>query len=229
MKTKVIKSNKKIILLICILSLLFIVFASFLLARGINYKNKGVKTYAVITRIEVDRNSASGDVNYNVYVKFEAEGKIIEGRLDTYTASMKEGKTIPIRYMPNKPHNFTYAKGMFLVPVLLYIASVIMLLFIIPPIKELRKKSKLKELKATGQKITATIDEVMIKNRIKILEKTPVTVVCSDENDITYRAKFLSLEPRRYFVGANITVYTKDGKYEVDDETVSENGTLKED
>ena len=229
MKANAIKSNKKIIPLLCISSLIFIVFASFLVASGVNYKNKGVKTYAVITRIEIERRAASEDVTFDVYVKFEAEGRIIEGRLDTYVAGMREGQKIPIRYMPDNPRNFTYAKGMFLVPVLLYIMSAVMLLFIIPPIKDLRKKSKLGKFKVTGQKIIATIDEVTVKNNVRILQKSPVTVICSDENGITYRSKFLSPYPRKYFAGANITVYTKDGKYVVDEDSVSESGTLKED
>ena len=104
-----------------------------------------------------------------------------------------------------------------------------MLLFIIPPIKDLRKKSKLGKFKVTGQKIIATIDEVTVKNNVRILQKSPVTVICSDENGITYRSKFLSPYPRKYFAGANITVYTKDGKYVVDEDSVSESGTLKED
>ena len=205
------------------------VFASFLLARGINYKSNGIKTYAVITKIEVNRNTADEDVTHDVYVKFEAEGKVIEGRLGTYVAGMNEGQTVPIRYMPDNPQNFTYAKGMFLIPVILYIVSAVMLLFIIPPIKELRKNSKLEKLKTTGQKIIATIDEVTAKNNVRIFEKTPVTVVCSDENDITYRSKFLSPEPRIYFAGAEITVYTKDKEYVVDENSVSGTGTLKED
>ena len=81
MKANAIKSNKKIIPLLCISSLIFIVFASFLLASGVNYKNKGIKTYAVITRIETERRAANEDVTHYVYVKFEAEGRIIEGRL----------------------------------------------------------------------------------------------------------------------------------------------------
>ena len=131
--------------------------------------------------------------------------------------------------MPDNPRNFTYAKGMFLVPVLLYIMSAVMLLFIIPPIKDLRKKSKLGKFKVSGQKIIATIDEVTVKNNVRILQKSPVTVICSDENGITYRSKFLSPYPRKYFAGANITVYTKDRKYVVDEDSVSESGTLKED
>ena len=229
MKVKAVKSNKKIILLICFSALIFMVFASFLLARSANYKNKGIKTYAVITRIEINRNIASEDTTYDVYVKFEAEGKVIEGRLDTYVAGMQEGETVPIRYIPGNPRNFTYAKGMFLIPVLLYIASAVMLLFLIPPIKELRKNSKIEKLKATGQKITATIDEVTIKNNVRVFEKTPVTLVCSDENGITYRSKFLSPEPRKYFAGAEITVYAKDGEYVVDEDSVSESGILTED
>ena len=131
MKANAIKSNKKIIPLLCISSLIFIVFASFLLASGVNYKNKGIKTYAVITRIETERRAANEDVTHYVYVKFEAEGRIIEGRLYTYVAGMREGQKIPIRYMPDNPRDFTYAKGMFLIPVLLYIVSAVMLLFII--------------------------------------------------------------------------------------------------
>ena len=112
-------SDKKIIVLASISALLFIMIGAFLLVRNIDYKSNGIKTYAVITRIETDYSPTDETTNHYVYVRFEAEGKIVEGELGAYTSSMREGQTVPIRYMPGNPENFVYGKAMFL-PCVLY-------------------------------------------------------------------------------------------------------------
>ena len=47
-------SDKKFIVLASISALLFIMVGAFLLVRNIDYKSNGIKTYAVITRIQTD-------------------------------------------------------------------------------------------------------------------------------------------------------------------------------
>ena len=84
-------SDKKIIVLASISALLFIMIGAFLLVRNIDYKSNGIKTYAVITRIETDYSPTDESTNHYVYVRFEAEGKIVEGELGAYTSSMREG------------------------------------------------------------------------------------------------------------------------------------------
>ena len=205
------KSDKKYIVLASISALVVIAVGIFLLVRNIDYKSNGVKTYAVITKIETIHSRTDESTNHYVYVRFEAEGKIIEGKLDVYTSSMREGQTVPVRYMPDNPKNFVYGKAMFLPSVLFFIAGAVLIVFLIIAIKNVIKESKLGKLKSTGQKTETTIDESTIKSNTRILGKTPVRIVCSDENGQTFTAKFYTDVPENFRAGAKVTFY-RDGK-----------------
>ena len=221
------KSDKKLIVLASISALVFIAVGIFLLVRNIDYKSNGVKTYAVITKIETDYSPTDESTNHYVYVRFEAEGKIIEGKLDVYTSSMREGQTVPVRYMPDNPENFIYGKAMFLPSVLFFIAGGVLIAFLIIPIKNIIKKSKLEKLKSTGQKTETTIDESTIKSNTRILGKTPVRIVCSDENGQTFTAKFYTNAPEKFRAGTKVTFYCDGEKYiaDTDDVTPAEDGS----
>ncbi len=214
------KSDKKFIVLASITALVFIAVGIFLLVRNIDYKTNGIKTYAVITRIETDYSPTDETTNHYVYVRFEAEGKIIEGELGAYTSSMREGQTVPVRYMPNNPENFVYGKAMFLPSVLCFIAGGVLIAFLIIPIKTAVTKSKLEKLKTIGRKTEATIDESTIKSNTRILGKTPVTIVCSDENGQTFTAKFYTDAPENFRAGAKVTFYRDGEKYIADTDNV---------
>lgn len=214
-------SDKKIIVLASISALLFIMVGAFLLVRNIDYKSNGVKTYAVITKIETIHSRTDESTNHYVYVRFEAEGKIIEGKLDVYTSSMREGQTVPVRYMPDNPKNFVYGKAMFLPSVLFFIAGAVLIVFLIIAIKNVIKESKLGKLKSTGQKTETTIDESTVKSNTRILGKTPVTIVCSDENGETFTAKFYTGSPENFRPGVKVNFYRDGDKYIADTDDVS--------
>ena len=214
-------SDKKIIVLASISALLFIMVGAFLLVRNIDYKSNGIKTYAVITRIETDYSPTDESTNHYVYVRFEAEGKIVEGELGAYTSSMREGQTVPVRYIPGNPENFVYGKAMFLPCVLCFIAGGVLIAFLIIPIKTAIKKSKLEKLKASGQKTETTIDESTVKSNTRILGKTPVTIVCSDENGETFTAKFYTGSPENFRPGVKVNFYRDGDKYIADTDDVS--------
>ena len=76
-----------------------------------NVRNRAVYTKAtgVITHIEETYDPANDDYDYDVTVKFNADGKEYETSLGEYSASMQEEKKIEIYYDPDDPTNIIAA------------------------------------------------------------------------------------------------------------------------
>ena len=112
------------------------------------FKSAGyVKTQATIVSIEEDLEwSASDDRSYIVMVDYVADGSRYTSRLDTYSGTWKEGKTITVYYDPSNPSVVHGGKGF---GVYLMVLGVVMIaVVIIGSIKNKQGQAELEEMKA---------------------------------------------------------------------------------
>lgn len=104
-------------IIIAISSVVFLAIGIIFIARNTIYKRDGVRTLAVITDI-TSETDIDGNIDNTVYVRFTAGEETIEGKLDTYVASMRVGQKVAVYYMPDNPQDFAYGKG-FVFPVII--------------------------------------------------------------------------------------------------------------
>ena len=199
------KSNNSPVFII-IFALIFIGVGVYLSIREAGFVKGGTKTQATIVDIETYRDS-DGDLNHRVYVTYTVDGILYNGRLDTYTSSMRVGNTVPIYYMTDNPSEFTYAKFNFLFPVIFILCGVfVLVLAIIPTISDAKNNKKLKLLKESGRRITAIVEDVQLTG-VTVMGRRQTKIVCHDEQGKIYKKKFLPTYTQYISVGDEIFVY----------------------
>ena len=79
----------------------------FVIKRYTAIQKNGVEADAVVSRIkEIENTDSDGsrDVTYNYYVKFQTQdGKTVEAKLSSAPRFTREGDSIRIKYLPEKP------------------------------------------------------------------------------------------------------------------------------
>jgi hypothetical protein len=89
---------------------------------------EGVHADAVI--VDIETTYFDDDTDHEVTVTFTTEsGEEITGQLDAYKSGFYVGKTVPVLYLPDDPHDFTYEKNGLLLPLILGGAGVVLLVF----------------------------------------------------------------------------------------------------
>ncbi|MGM9645871.1 MAG: DUF3592 domain-containing protein [Eubacteriales bacterium] len=200
-----VKSSSSIVFVI-IFALIFIGVGVYLSVRELEFVNGGTKTQATIVDIETYYDS-NGDLNHRVYVTYDVDGTVYSGILDTYTSSMRAGKTIPVYYMTDNPSEFTYAKLNFLFPVIFILCGVLVLVFsIIPTVSDAKSNRKLKLLKESGRRITAIVEDVQLTG-VTVMGRRQTKIVCRDEQGRIYKKKFLASNTENISIGGEISVY----------------------
>ncbi|MBR4770883.1 MAG: DUF3592 domain-containing protein [Clostridia bacterium] len=120
--------SKKHAILILVVGVLFLAVAVFAWIKTVHYRGEGVHADAVITDIETTY--FDDDTDHTVTVRFTTEdGEEITGELDAYQSGFYVGKTVPVLYLPDDPHKFTYAKNGLLLPLIFIGAGVFLLGF----------------------------------------------------------------------------------------------------
>ncbi|MBQ9720728.1 MAG: DUF3592 domain-containing protein, partial [Oscillospiraceae bacterium] len=93
-------------LVLAVIALIAGVYITFFQSTGF------VKTQATIVSIEEDPEwSTADDTSYIVMVDYVADGSRYTSRLDTYSGSWKEGKTVTVYYDPSNPAVVHGGKG----------------------------------------------------------------------------------------------------------------------
>ena len=105
-----------------VLWIIFIAFTAFVavtlvitIIRNNNIRKNGIEAEAVISRIEEYETVSSdgfSDANYRYFVTYRTmDGKTVEARLvKIMTKRYREGETLSIMYMPDKPDYVVPAK-----------------------------------------------------------------------------------------------------------------------
>ncbi len=120
--------SKKHAILILVVGVLFFAVAVFAWIKTVHYRGEGIRVDAVITDIETTY--FDDDTDHTVTVRFVTEdGEEITGELDAYQSGFYVGKTVPVLYLPDDPHKFTYAKNGLLLPLIFIGAGVFLLGF----------------------------------------------------------------------------------------------------
>ena len=122
------KMTKRNAILVIAAGVLFLAVAVFAWVKTVHYRGEGVHADAVI--VEIETTSFDDDTYHEVTVRFTTEsGEEITGKLDAYKSGFYEGKTVPVLYLPDDPHDFTYEKNGLLLPLILGGAGVFLLVF----------------------------------------------------------------------------------------------------
>ena len=120
--------SKKSAILILISGVLFIAVSVFAWIKTVHYRGEGIRVDAEI--IDVETTYFDDDTDHTVTVRFVTEdGEEITGELDAYQSGFYVGKTVPVLYLPDDPHKFTYAKNGLLLPLIFIGAGVFLLGF----------------------------------------------------------------------------------------------------
>ncbi len=109
--------SKKSAIIMIISGVLFLAVAGFAWIKTVRYRGEGVHADAVITDIETTY--FDDDTDHTVTVRFTTgDGEEITGELDAYQSGFYVGKTVPVLYLPDNPHKFTYEKNGLLLPLI---------------------------------------------------------------------------------------------------------------
>lgn len=197
--------KSKIHLVFLVFGILFLAVGVFSLIRGIDSKTDTASADAEI--VDISRSSGEDDSVY-VKVSFTVDGVVYSGNLDTYVTGMKVGQFVPIRYKIADPNNFFYAKFTFLPTIICFLVGISFVSgSVVIIVIRAKTSAKFKALKKDGYKSYAKIVGVTVQNNVRVLEKNPVTITCSDDFGKTFVQKFLSSRGYNYTIGDQITVY----------------------
>lgn len=122
------KMTKRNAILVIAAGVLFLAVSVFAWVKTVHYRGEGVHADAVI--VDIETTYFDDDTDHEVTVTFTTEsGEEITGQLDAYKSGFYVGKTVPVLYLPDDPHDFTYEKNGLLLPLILGGAGVVLLVF----------------------------------------------------------------------------------------------------
>lgn len=173
-----------------VIGIVFVLIGGIICLNIFNYENK-IETVGIITQISSYRDS-DGDINYEVYVSYNVNGKEYESRLNSYSSSFYEGKEINIYYDKDNPNNI----GVKSLDLLFLIFPGLGLIFIIlggAGIAVKVRKNKLeKRLKENGETIYADYVETAINTVYSVNGRHPYNIIfvfCNLDQIIDIRIK----------------------------------------
>ena len=110
--------TKKNAIIVLLAAAAFLAASVFAWVKTVYYRGAGVHADAEI--VDIETSYFDDDVDHDVTVTFTtADGREITGKLDAYKSSFRVGKTVPVLYIPDDPHDFTYEKNGLLLPLIL--------------------------------------------------------------------------------------------------------------
>ena len=214
------------------IGLIFTIVGIFVSINIFNYENK-IDTTGTITRITTSRDS-DGDTSHIVYVSYNVRGSYYESKLNSYSSTFYEGKTIDIYYDQNDPNKI----GVKSLDLVFLIFPGIGLLFLVIGSSGLiimKKKSSLeKRLKISGTTIYATYVETVMNTSYRVNGRSPYNIICewinpADNQKYIFKSKNIWYNPSNTIAERNIQqfpVYIDPNnmkKYAVDVDAILEN------
>lgn len=193
---------------------LFIITAAVLALVFGSIKSSRVKTEAVIT----------GFGHSSTEIQFEAGGKTVNRRIDTYSSDWEKGDKLTVYYDPGDPEKITDGFVMRFLPALFGgLGGLFALIGIIPPITEKNATRRKQYLLENGVRLDAEVIFAEPNYSIRINGRSPYRIICryTDPEGITHIFKSGNIYnmPVGSFVGETVAVFHKPGnldKYLVD-------------
>ena len=142
-----------------------------------SFKENAKQTEARI--IDIQSEYRNEDIDYNVYVTFNVDGKIYYGELNYYTSSMNIGDQVKIYYDPDNPNNFrsnNFEIGIIIAGIIGFAFTAIGLIFLIINI---RKSMVQKRVIKYNYLIEADIKNVELKSNISINGRHPYILIAT--------------------------------------------------
>ena len=186
---------------------------------------------AEVTEVHKDRVRRNGKyrTDYDVYIRYEVDGNIYNEELSGGNGSMREGQIIKVYYDPYNPRDVRTGKsgGAILFGAVFALVFVVVGVFVgvVPYVKA----KKLRELKMTGQQITAMITDIIIDKSVRINKRYPFKAICEAVDPMTNEKYLYSSEgvmnDIHYLQGQLVTVYYDAydrSRYYVDLESIDE-------
>lgn len=190
-----------------IIGLIFLIVGIFISFNTFNYSNK-VDISGVISRIETRRDS-DGDTDHDVYVSYRINGTSYESRLNGYSSSYYEGKTIEIYYDKDDPNKIGN-KSLDLV--FLVFPGIGLLFFLIGGtglLVKAKRGSLAKKLKINGTVVYATYTETVYNSSYHVNGKSPYNIICvwdnpADGNKYIFKSDNIWVNPENIIMEKNI-------------------------
>ena len=133
--------------IIAIIAIAAGVYFTFFQSRGFEKT-----TATIVSIVEVPSDFADQDPTYDVKVRYTVNGKEYTEKLDTYSPSYKEGKTVEVLYDPNNPAVIHSGLGFGIY--ILIAGTVILLIIIFSTVRSKLAQKKLKQTRAAGKEAT---------------------------------------------------------------------------
>lgn len=190
-----------------LLGLIFLVIGVFISFNTFNYSNK-VDISGVISRIETKRDS-DGDTDLDVYVSYRVNGTSYESRLNGYSSSYYEGKTIEIYYDKDDPNKIGN-KSLDLV--FLVFPGIGLIFFLIGGtglFLKAKRGSQTKKLKINGTVVYATYTETVYNSSYQVNGRSPYNIICewnnpTDGNKYIFKSDNIWVNPENIIKEKNI-------------------------
>ena len=201
------KAENLILIGFTIIGALFVITGIIMFGTVFNYKNK-VNTTGTIAKISsyMDNNQ---EKSYEVYVSYTVEGKEYKSKINGYSSSFYEGKTIDIYYDKNNPNKI----GVKSLDSLFLIFPVNGLIFLIIGgtgiLLKINKRKSEKNLRESGEVIYANYVETVLNTRYTVNGRHPYNIICEWNNSLDnkkyiFKSKNIWMNPKNIIEERNI-------------------------
>ena len=236
------KQSKKAFIILVIIGAALLIGSVAVYINSANFAKTAQETTATITRIETEYDTDSdGDttITHIVFVKFEVAGKEYSGKLDFYSAGMREGGKVTILYDPDNPQKFRSKSGSKSATIIMAIMGIVVLfagfISIFNPGRG-RKNKRKDFLMQNGKKVLANVTDI-VQGKVIVNNRQSLNIICEyyDEtgaNTYQFKSENLWLDTPLFYenrIYPQIAVYVDNNKwdkYYVDSESwLNELGT----
>lgn len=225
------KVENLIWIIFAIIGAIFLIIGLIIFGNIINYENK-VDTIGTITEISSYRDD-DHNINHEVYVSYNVEGKKYESKLNSYSSNFYEGKEIQIYYDKDNPNQI----GVKSLDLLFLIFPGIGLIFLIMGVTGIliktNKRKLEKRLKENGELIYANYNETVLNNSYQVNGKCPYNIICEWEDPLDskryiFKSENIWINPEKIIEEKNIKQFpvyidSNKKKYTIDIDILTEN------
>lgn len=161
-----------------IVGFVFLGAGTLMLVHENEFKKTAVETSATITDIQ-SYSDTNGDIQYDVYIAFDVDGKRYSGRLNAYSSSMDVGEAVSIYYDPDNPNEFMYGSATVGFIIFIALGGLFSLVGLGIVISSIMKKKKKKRLLSSNVIIQANIVSFDYDRSISVNHRHPFMLIAS--------------------------------------------------
>lgn len=158
---------------------IFAALGIFLHSENSKFMETALSTEATITRIDSHYDSIDEETEYDVFVRFDVDGKIYNGELNMYHVGMQEGGTTTIYYNPNNPSDFRSSGSSFGTLLFAGIGGLFFIIGLVMLISKIKAKSSANALKINGTLVQAQINTIDLNTSYAVNGRNPYRLTAS--------------------------------------------------